>query len=197
MKYPLTLLKGDVAVVATAFLLYVGSFQVNQFLASYAVLPSVLGLMFLPAGVKLLTLLWGRLPAAMGLFIAHVYLDGPLWPLSHDQATYYLSATSVGSYVLAVFLLMRWQWIHENLSNLRYGHLVGFSLAASVLNGLLQSLVSMHPDKIEFNDYFWTHSAQIAFGDFLGCFAIVVIFNAAIITFDEIRKYVCSPKVLR
>jgi hypothetical protein len=60
----------DLAVAATTFLVFVGSFHLNQRLDSYMIYTPGVSLIFIPAGVKLLSILIGRLPAIVGLYIA-------------------------------------------------------------------------------------------------------------------------------
>ncbi len=50
----------DLAVAATTFLVFVGSFHLNQRLDSYMLYTPGVSLIFIPAGVKLLSILIGR-----------------------------------------------------------------------------------------------------------------------------------------
>ena len=56
------------------------SFRVNQIFDHYFVYSAGISLLFIPAGVKLLLLLVGRMPAYVGLLISGVYLGNSIWP---------------------------------------------------------------------------------------------------------------------
>ena len=63
-----------VATAATSGLLFILSFRLNQFFDDVFVYSAGISLLFLPAGVKLLAVLVGRLPAIVGLLIVGIYL---------------------------------------------------------------------------------------------------------------------------
>ena len=89
----------------------------------------------------------------------------------------YFAFVSLMTYPIAAFGLMHLLNIRQDLSNLRYHHIVWLSLAASVLNGVVHNLLYLTQD-VTVSEDLWRKSAAMAMGDFLGCFAVVALFHA-------------------
>ena len=168
----------DIAMMVVAFLFFVGSFYLNQNLDSYMLYAPGVSLIFIPAGVKLLAILVGRMPAVMGLFIASVYLSMALWTDLQTASLYYFAVASVFSYAIAAYGVMKLLGIHRDLYNLRYWHIVVLSLAASVLNGIVHNVAYLM-EGVTAIEAQWGNSAAMALGDFLGCFIVVSLFHTA------------------
>lgn len=156
--------------------MFVGSFHLNQSLDSYMLYAQGVSLIFIPAGVKLLAILVGRLPAVVGLFIASIYASTDLWINLQTAALYLFAASGVFSYTIAAFGVMKLLGIHTDLYNLRYWHIVVLSLVASVLNGIVHN-VSYLLEGVTAVEAQWSNSAAMAMGDFLGCFVVVSLFH--------------------
>ncbi len=168
----------DLAMVAVAFLMFVSSFHLNQAFDSYMLYAPGVSLIFIPAGVKLLVILVGRMPAIVGLFIASVYLSMALWTDLQTASLYFFAVASVFSYAIAANCVMKWLGIHRDLYNLRYWHIVVLSLAASVLNGVVHNVAYLM-EGVTAIEAQWGNSAAMALGDFLGCFIVVSLFHTA------------------
>ena len=168
----------DLAMVGVAFLMFVGSFQLNQHLDSYMLYAPGVSLIFIPAGFKLLAILVGRLPALVGLFIASIYASTGLWTDMQTATLYFFAAASVFSYAIAAYGVMNLLGIHPDLYNLRYWHIVVLSLAASVLNGIVHNVAYLM-EGVSAIEAQWSNSAAMALGDFLGCFIVVSLFHTA------------------
>ena len=63
-----------IAMAAICGLLFSLSFRLNQYFDEQFIYAAGISLLFLPAGVKLLAVLVGRLPAILGLLIVSIYL---------------------------------------------------------------------------------------------------------------------------
>ena len=166
--------------VATAIisgLLFSLSFRLNQFFDKQFVYSAGISLLFLPAGVKLLAVLVGRLPAIVGLLIVGIYLGVGIWPEKDMASVVYFAFVGLMTYPVAAFGLMRVLHIRQDLSNLRYHHIVLLSLTASVLNGIMHNLLYITQGVTSIEDL-WQKSAAMAFGDFMGCFVVVALFHA-------------------
>jgi hypothetical protein len=168
----------DIAIMAAAFLLFVGSFHLNQHLDSYMLYTQGVSLIFIPAGVKLLAILVGRVPAIVGLFIASIYSSTGLWTDLQTASLYFFAVASVFSYAIAAYCVMKLLGIHRDLYNLRYWHIVFLSLAASVLNGIVHNVAYLI-EGVTAIEAQWGNSAAMALGDFLGCFVVVSLFHTA------------------
>jgi hypothetical protein len=168
----------DLAMVVVAFLMFVGAFQLNQHLDGIMLYVPGVSLIFIPAGVKLLVILVGRVPAIVGLFIASVYLSMALWTDLQTASLYFFAVASVFSYAIAAYCVMKLLGIHRDLYNLRYRHIVVLSLAASVLNGIVHNMAYLM-EGVTALEAQWGNSAAMALGDFLGCFIVVSLFHTA------------------
>lgn len=164
------------------------SFRLNQFFDAQFVYAAGISLLFLPAGVKLLAVLVGRLPAIIGLLVVGIYLGMGIWPDKPMSSIVYFAVVSLMTYPIAAFSLMRWLHIRQDLSNLRYHHIVWLSLAASVLNGVAHNWLYLSQG-VTLSEELWQKSAAMAFGDFMGCFVVVALFHATMGVLHNLRKH--------
>lgn len=155
------------------------SFRVNQLFDAWFVYAPGMSLLFLPAGVKLLFVLVGRIPAICGIMAVSVYLGYGIWPDKSIWPVICFAFVSLMTYPVSVYLVMRWLGIHRELENLRYWHIVVLSLAASVTNGFVHNILYMSED-VTSSDDFWVKTAAMTFGDFMGCFVIVALFQLVV-----------------
>jgi hypothetical protein len=167
-----------IATAAASGILFSLSFRLNQYFDEQFVYSAGISLLFLPAGVKLLAVLVGRLPAIVGLLVVSIYLGAGIWPDKSMTSVVYFAIVSLMTYPVAAFSLMRLLHIRHDLSNLRYHHIVLLSLAASVLNGIVHNLLYITQGVTSSEDL-WQKSAAMALGDFMGCFVVVALFHAA------------------
>lgn len=175
----------DLAVAAITFLVFVGSFHLNQRLDSYMLYAPGVSLIFIPAGVKLLSILIGRLPAIVGLYIASVYVSTEIWRDLQAASLYLFAAASVFSYAIAAYVVMTLAGIFRDLHNLRYHHIVVLSLSASVFNSVAHNAAYLMVG-VTATDAQWVTSAAMALGDFLGCLAVVSFFHAVTLMFKKV-----------
>jgi predicted permease len=167
-----------IATAATSGILFSLSFRLNQYFDEQFVYSAGISLLFLPAGVKLLAVLVGRLPAILGLLVVGIYLGAGIWPDKAMTSIVYFAVVSLMTYPIAAFGLMRLLHISHDLSNLRYHHIVLLSLAASVLNGVVHNWLYWSQG-VTASEELWQKSAAMAMGDFMGCFVVVALFHAA------------------
>ena len=166
-----------IATAVASGILFSLSFRLNQFFDEQFVYSAGISLLFLPAGVKLLAVLVGRLPAILGLLMVGIYLGFGIWPDKPLSSVVYFAVVSLMTYPIAAFGLMRLLHIRHDLSNLRYHHIVLLSLAASVLNGVVHNWLYL-TQGVTASEELWLKSAAMAFGDFMGCFVVVALFHA-------------------
>jgi glucose-6-phosphate-specific signal transduction histidine kinase len=166
----------DLFVALIAGLVFVGSFNVNQYFDGYFVYAPGISLLFIPAGVKLLAFLVGRIPAVIGLVLASIYTGFRLWTDVQTPAIYYFALVSVLSYPITASIVMHILGIERNLDNLRYWHIAALSMAGSVFNGVAHNIVYVWQG-ITATEEMWTKSSAMAFGDFFGCLVVVGIFH--------------------
>ena len=166
----------DLFVALIAGLTFVGSFSFNQYFDGYFVYAPGISLLFIPAGVKLLAFLVGRIPAVIGLVLASVHTGFGLWTDVQTPAIYYFALVSVLSYPITASIVMHIMGIQRNLDNLRYWHIAALSLACSVFNGVAHNIVYIWQG-VTATEELWTKSSAMAFGDFFGCLVVVGIFH--------------------
>jgi hypothetical protein len=166
-----------IATAVTSGILFSLSFRLNQFFDALFVYSAGISLLFLPAGVKLLAVLVGRLPAIIGLLVVGIYLGAGIWPDKPMSSVIYFAFVSLMTYPIAAFGLMHLLHIRQDLSNLRYNHIVWLSVAASVLNGVVHNWLYL-TQGVTASDELWQKSAAMALGDFMGCFVVVALFHA-------------------
>jgi predicted permease len=176
-----------VAIAVASGLLFSLSFRLNQYFDEQFVYSAGISLLFLPAGVKLLAVLIGRLPAIVGLLVVGIYLGTGIWPDKTMTSVIYFAIVSLMTYPIAAFGLMRLLHIRHDLSNLRYHHIVLLSLAASVLNGIVHNLLYI-TQGVTSSEELWQKSAAMALGDFMGCFVVVALFHAATSVLRGVRS---------
>ena len=166
-----------IAIAVASGLLFSLSFRLNQFFDDQFVYSAGISLLFLPAGVKLLAVLVGRLPAIVGLLVVGIYLGAGIWPDKPMSAIVYFAIVSLITYPIAAFALMHLFHIRHDLRNLRYHHIVWMSLGASVLNGVVHNWLYV-TQGVTTSEELWLKSAAMALGDFMGCFVVVALFHA-------------------
>ena len=161
---------------ATAFWL---SFRIYQLFDDFFLYAAGMSLLFLPAGVKLLFVLIGRAPALIGLLIVSVYLGYGIWPDKTIWPVICFAFISLMTYPVSAYFAMRKLHIHRDLINLRYWHIVVLSLAASVTNGIVHNILYVLENVTAPEDV-WAKAFAMAFGDFMGCFVVLVLFQLAV-----------------
>jgi len=176
-----------IAMAAICGLLFSLSFRLNQYFDEQFIYAAGISLLFLPAGVKLLAVLVGRLPAILGLLIVSIYLGAGIWPDKPMSTIVYFALVGLLTYPIAAFGLMRVFGIHQDLRNLRYAHIVALSLAASVLNGIVHNLLYL-TQGVTASDELWRKSAAMALGDFMGCFVVVALFHTTMSLLRTLRR---------
>jgi hypothetical protein len=177
-----------IATAVTSGILFSLSFRLNQYFDEQFVYSAGISLLFLPAGVKLLAVLVGRLPAIVGLLVVSIYLGAGIWPDKSMASVVYFAVVSLMTYPIAAFGLMRLLNIRQDLSNLRYHHIVLLSFAASVLNGIVHNWLYWSQG-VTTTDELWQKSAAMAIGDFMGCFVVVALFHAATSVLSRARRH--------
>ena len=169
--------RSHIAIAVISGLLFSLSFRLNQYFDALFVYSAGISLLFLPAGVKLLAVLVGRLPAIVGIMVVSVHLGASIWPDKPMTAIVYFAFVSLMTYPIATLGVMRLFHIRKNLSNLRYHHIVVLSVVASILNGLVHNWLYL-AQGVTTSEELWLKSAAMALGDFMGCFVVVGIFHA-------------------
>ena len=169
----------DILMAFTAAVAFWLSFRLNQLFDYFFLYASGMSLLFLPAGVKLLFVLIGRAPALIGLLISGVYLGYGIWPDKPIWPVINFAVISLLTYSISAYAVMCMLGIHRDLINLRYWHIVVLSLAASVINGIVHNILYVLEEVTAPEDV-WNKAFAMAFGDFMGCFVVLLLFQMAV-----------------
>jgi len=176
-------MKNVVYVVVTA-LLWVLLFQLNMFVFSHFKHNLYTTWVFLPAGLRLVSVLLVDGSAILGLFIGAL-ISYELIGLSLS-ASLVLSLISAINPYIAIKLSKHLLKVADMLSNLRSENLIFLSLISSLFNGITQNLylISIGSDPHP------TMGIIVMFiGDFLGCLIMLLLLAW---TSKSIRKYISS-----
>jgi hypothetical protein len=174
------------AVMFIAFLLFVASFKINQLLDGYLLYKDGISLLFVPAGVKLVCVLLGGVPALIGLYFAGVCVSAMLWSNIPTVSSLMLALIAACFYGLAVFWVSHLLKVRKDLSNLQYWHIVVLSAITSLAHGWGLAVAYYSQDLSDFQNLV-PETLAIALGDFLGCFAVVVVFSLAVRTVRKLQ----------
>lgn len=169
----------NLAISIVSCFLLLGSFALNEFLDPYMLYAPGSSLVFVPAGVKLLCILVGGLPAIVGVLAGSAYISMGLWgDNSSFLSTFSLAIVSVSTYYTAVMCVTKFFKISSDLSNLSYLHIVFLSTLGSILNGFILNL-AYYSQHVTTGNELLSKGAAMALGDFTGCFIVVMLFHLA------------------
>jgi len=174
--------------VAGSFLLYIAAFRVNQTLDEYVLYTQGVALVFLPAGIKHISILIGRFWGAIGCFFALAYVTPEFWTeISLSHALLY-SGISTFSTLALVLTGMRVLGIKTDLSNLRFIHLPLLDVITTVGHSFVTNAYFL-ADGLKVNEEYLGNALGMAFGDFTGSFIMMMSLFIGL----QIKKQVQTP----
>ncbi len=157
-------------------LLWTGLFYLNDWLFSAVSLSSVINWIFLPAAIRMLAVMVLGWIGVAGLFIGALLTTDIVMHSGWHDAIVIASLSALGPFV-AVRACTQWLGVSEDLSGLRPGQLVIFSVAGAVCNVV--------PHNIYF--FFTGHTPDIfsgmvpmLVGDLLGTLVILYVASLAL-----------------
>lgn len=162
-----------IGLVAGAFLLYLVAFRINQTLDEYVLYAQGVALVFLPAGIKHISILIGRFWGALGCFLALAYVTPEFWTdISVAHALLYSGISTVATWAL-VLAGMRMLDINSDLSNLRFIHLPLLDLITTTGHSFVTNAYFI-ADGMKINEEYLGNALGMAFGDFTGSFIMMM-----------------------
>lgn len=157
-------------------LLWTGLFYLNEWLFAAVSLSSVINWIFLPAAIRMLAVMALGWIGVAGLFIGALLTTDIVMHSGWHDAIVIASLSALGPFV-AVRACTQWLGVSEDLSGLRPGQLVIFSVAGAVCNVV--------PHNIYF--FFTGHTPDIfsgmvpmLVGDLLGTLVILYVASLAL-----------------
>ena len=170
--------RSQIIVAVIAFVLFTLAHSVVEHIHLTKYYAFGVSLIYIPAGVKLLCILVGGVPALVGLIASSLFLTYQLWTADSTWHLLMFGIIGVLSYGVAVYGVSRVCKIKPDLSNLNYLHILLLSIAASCLNGIAQNIAYL-ANGVAPGEALLARIGAMAFGDFLGCFVVVMLFNIA------------------
>lgn len=173
-----------VFIVAGIAVTWVGFYQLNTFVFSSLEINPFVSWIFLPAGIKLLSILLFDSIAIAGLFIgAMITSDILLYPISHLVV---ISAISAINPYIAVNISKRFLNVDSLLFNLKVSQLLIICFTAALFNSVAH-IIYLHSVKMVSTPI--QSAVSMLIGDFLGCVLVLLLCALAI---KLIRKNVST-----
>ncbi len=163
----------DLGAVAATALAWIAAFHLNDWLFARAELSSFVSLIFLPAGVRVLSVLLLGWPAVLGLFVGVVIVAIPNW---HLPAAFVPAAISAMAPAVAVTVATRSMRLRDDLAGITPRQMAIISFAEAALNALPSNL------------FFWAEGRTVSpwldvwpmfLGDLLG--TLLLLYCAAVL----------------
>lgn len=122
---------------------------------------------YLPAGVKIISILIARQYGAIGVGLANYVVALTQWQGSNPAVVAMVSLVWVGSTYLGIALMLKLCRVKNNLSGLRYGQLTFIILGTNLTGGLIYNAFLWAIGEREYFEY-WSSVIAMTLGDFLG-----------------------------
>jgi len=130
-------IKNKVATASIFFFLYIVVYFISKNLGVANAIKTSTGIIFLPAGVRLLACLVGRTWGAIGVAIATWLVVSPdIWKDQSDTFYILIALINSSSVLIGVLIVQRALHISEDLSNLNLIHLPFIDLVATFLQAI-------------------------------------------------------------
>ncbi len=150
---------------------YYVAFRLNQQLDRWVLYGQGIALVFLPAGIKHVSILIARGWGALGCFAALMWLSFEFWQgITLMQAAAYSGLSTLASWT-SIQAGMRFLGIQRDLENLRFLHLPLLDLITTAVHGLVVNAyfiaVGMKQEQLLAN------AMAMMFGDYAGSFIVL------------------------
>ena len=168
----LLLMEGPVIALVTA-ISYFLTYRINEIADDWALYAQGINLVFLPAGIKHLSILLAGKWGALGCFLSLFVLASEFWDgVSSAQIAFY-SAISTGATWMGIALCMRALSIQKDLHNLRFMHLPLMDLVTTAIHGFTTNAFFIWAGMKTEN--FVPNALAMMFGDYVGSFLILTL----------------------
>jgi hypothetical protein len=164
------------SVAALCAFAYLLSFELMTRLPAWLEYAPGVALFFLPAGVKLVSLLVARSWGLLGIAAAGMWTAADVWQSADWSTLLGNVAVWVGIPYLVIRLMLRWMDIQADLSNLSYLRVMAICLAATVTSSVAGNAYAVWSQTQPLAEL-WARAVAMALGDFLGAgvlFALLI-----------------------
>ena len=180
---------GPLLALLAGLTFYLG-YRVNEQMDSWALYAQGINLIFLPAGIKHLSILlcgkWGALGCLVGLFI----LANEFWNGVPTEHIALYSVVSTAATWMGIALSLRILGIDKNLQNLQFIHLPVMDLITTAIPGFTTNAFFILAGMKSEN--FISNALAMMFGDFTGSFITLMLLWLGLVVF---KKYKSTPQL--
>ncbi len=165
----------DLGLIALSFVLYWGTYEFNELLDPYTTYAQGVNLLFLPAGIKLVTILVAGWRGALGCGLALLWMAATrFWIGLPLPVLIGYAALSVTTSYLTIALLLRRRRLGPVLEGLTFWDIVWIDAVNTVLHGLTINLYWWWFEQRS-NEALLPSALAMALGDFLGTGVIMLL----------------------
>ena len=176
-----------IAVVAlVSGVAWLASWQVAQAAFGFTQIESVVTLVYVPAGIRLVILLIAGVWGVLGIALVYPFALLQVFPdCSWPEVCLY---SAIAGFVpwAALYATCRIAGITRNLGSLRAIHLPLLAIAVSI-SGALAFMAALTAFGRFPASKFLEYAAGMTAGDFLGCFAVVLLVRLVVITSRKLK----------
>ena len=178
-------LQGPLLAILAASLYYL-TYRANELFDSWFLYAQGIALVFLPAGIKHLSILIAGSWGALGCFVALFILANEFWLGVPPAEIALYSLISTGSTWAGIVLCLRTLGINRDLHNIRFIHLPLIDLFTTFLHGFTTNLffITIGMKK----DNFMSNALAMMFGDYIGSFILLTLLWLAISYSKRMRR---------
>ena len=148
---------------------WIGLFELNAYLFEGLVVNQNVSWVFLPAFVRVLSVLLAGYAGVVGLFVGALFTNLPINSVELIDVLALTSLTAINP-LLAVWLLVRYFGLKTDLSDLRWWHLIAFATAGAISNVVLTQTYLSHSLRQDVSTGSWW---PMLVGDLVGTFVML------------------------
>jgi hypothetical protein len=180
----------QIGLAALAAAAYYLTFKLNQYLDPWFLYSQGISLLFLPAGIKHVSILLAGRWGALGSFVGLLIMVPAFWPeLDLSLAIVYVAISTVSTWA-GIVLSMRLMDIRSDLSNLKLMHLPVLDLVTTLLHAVLTNSFFVLAGLKKISDWN-TNTLAMMLGDYLGSLCLMFVLFMALQWFP--RKAIQAP----
>ncbi len=168
----LSQLQGLLIALVSGAIYYV-TYRVNALFDSWAAYAQGISLIFLPAGIKQISILIAGKWGALGCLVALFVVASEIWSANSVTAILLFSVISIGATWLGVSLALKFLRLNSDLSNLKFIHLPVIDLITTSIHALATNAYLVLA-RIS-TENFWSNALAMVVGDYVGCFIILAL----------------------
>ena len=169
----------QLGLTALATVVYVLTFKLNQYLDPWFLYGQGISLLFLPAGVKHVSILLAGRWGALGSFLGLLFMVPAFWQeLSIEMAIPYVAISTLATWA-GIVLSMRLMGIRRDLSNLKLLQLPVLDLVTTLFHAVLTNSFFVLAGLKKINEWNVNTLAMMV-GDYLGSLCLMLVLFLAL-----------------